>query len=269
MSRVLTLKDATKLLSRTLGAWLLAIGLSCLAPADGLAEQSQTAAVIELFTSQGCSSCPPADDLVSILDTQRPDLIVLSFAVDYWDFLGWPDTLARSENSDRQRGYAIRRGDKAVYTPQIVVNGGPHLVGHDRAGLEGMVGSSPHTGPSLPINISLAATAQTIDVTLVPGRGGVGDMPTIWALLVSSEVEVSVGAGENRGRKIIYTNVVREMLPIGVYEGHAQTLRLPIRDLMGDGVDRIAVIVQEELDGIPGRILGGSLIDAPAVSAQR
>ena len=91
-----------------------------------------TKAVIELFTSQGCSSCPPADALLGEY-AKRDDVLALSFPVDYWDYLGWKDTLASHENTERQRAYAAARGDRQVYTPQVVVNGVEHMVGSTRA----------------------------------------------------------------------------------------------------------------------------------------
>src|SRR5438876_88668 len=92
-------------------------------------------AVIELFTSQGCSSCPAADKLLGEL-SRDPSLVTMSLAVDYWDYLGWKDTLALHGHSDRQRAYAEVRGDREVYTPQVVVNGVAHALGSDRAAIE-------------------------------------------------------------------------------------------------------------------------------------
>lgn len=244
-------------------------------------------AVVELYTSQGCSSCPPADELVRTLESERNDLLFLSYAVDYWDFLGWPDTLARSENARRQRAYARRRGDQAIYTPQIVVNGGPHLVGHDRHHLERIVGDRRSRDKALAspapfkVHVDLSATAKTFDVGLYPagsqprpfdlGRTDGAEMMAIWALLISSDVEVRVGAGENGGRRMHYTNVVRDMLPVGIFDGKPQRLTLPLQDLIGahTEIDRFAVLVQQETDGVPGPILGGALIDVPALAAWR
>lgn len=250
---------------------------------EGLQADIRTTAVVEFFTSQGCSSCPPADHLAALLAAERPDLLILSYAVDYWDFLGWPDTLARPENGQRQRNYARRRGDKAVYTPQLVVNGGPHLVGHDRAHLESLVGGidAPNNQTLLSVQVDLSSTAKTVQIGVYPARkepliadqasGNQAEMSTIWALLISSHVDVSVGAGENTGRLVRYTNVVREMLPVGVFEGQPRRLALPLQDLVGaeEDVDRIAILVQEQLDGAPGRILGGAILAAPALSARR
>ena len=240
-----------------------------LVPAASLpAAAGDTTAVIELYTSQGCSSCPPADKLAAELNETRADLLVLSLAVDYWDFLGWTDTLASSENSDRQRKYAVRRGDQRVYTPQMVINGREHLVGSSRPQLEqALAFEKRHFGP-LPVDVELTVTATSIDVSLTPMKAG-KTMATVWALPVSSQVEVQIGAGENSGRTIHYTNVVRKMLPVGMFEGQPMTLRLPTSELMGPGVDSVAVLVQQDSLGVPGPILGGRMVAAPLQSALR
>src|SRR6201981_2801086 len=100
-----------------------------------VAAHGEPRAVIELFTSQGCSSCPAADKLLGEL-SRDPSLVTMSLPVDYWDYLGWKDTLALHGHSDRQRAYAETRGDRAVYTPQVVVNGVVHVLGSDKAAIE-------------------------------------------------------------------------------------------------------------------------------------
>ncbi len=95
-------------------------------------------ALLELFTSQGCSSCPPADKLLGDF-ANDPSLVALSVPIDYWDYLGWKDTLASPADTARQRAYAHMRGDRQVYTPQIVVNGGVHVLGSDRAAVERVI----------------------------------------------------------------------------------------------------------------------------------
>ena len=102
-------------------------------------------AVVELFTSQGCSSCPPADKLIGEL-AHDPSLVALSLPVDYWDYLGWKDTLALHGNSNRQRDYAVTRGDREVYTPQAVINGVVHALGSDKSAIEQAI-ARPGTAP--------------------------------------------------------------------------------------------------------------------------
>ena len=115
---------------------LLVVALSVF---SGLAYAAELPkAVLELFTSQGCSSCPPADKLAEEL-AKDPKLVVISYPVDYWDYLGWKDTLARHEFTDRQRAYGAKRGDNQVYTPQVVVSGGSHVIGSERKTVETMI----------------------------------------------------------------------------------------------------------------------------------
>src|SRR5438270_7774145 len=114
-------------------------------------------AVIELFTSQGCSSCPPADKLIGEFASD-PSLVPISLPIDYWDYLGWKDTLADPRNSARQRAYSKVRGDREVYTPQMVVNGSVHALGSDREAIEAAIASSHKNGMtlSLPVTMTLA-----------------------------------------------------------------------------------------------------------------
>src|SRR5512141_760032 len=111
------------------------LALTCLVALVNQSAQAEPRAVIELFTSQGCSSCPAADKLIAAY-AQDPSVIALSLAVDYWDYLGWKDTLALSGHTSRQRAYAKARGDREVYTPQVVIDGAVHALGSDKAAIE-------------------------------------------------------------------------------------------------------------------------------------
>src|ERR1700751_2667040 len=98
-------------------------------------------AVVELFTSQGCSSCPPADKVIGEL-AKDPSVIALSMPIDYWDYLGWKDTLADARFSARQKAYSRARGDREVYTPQAIINGSAHVIGSDRTSIENAIGTT-------------------------------------------------------------------------------------------------------------------------------
>src|SRR5882757_10198266 len=111
------------------------LALTCLVVLIPQGAQAEPRAVIELFTSQGCSSCPAADKLIAEY-SRDPSVIALSLAIDYWDYLGWKDTLAMSGHSNRQRAYAKGRGDRQVYTPQAVIDGAVHALGSDKAAIE-------------------------------------------------------------------------------------------------------------------------------------
>src|SRR5580698_3056008 len=112
-------------------------------------------AVVELFTSQGCSACPPADKLIGEL-ARDPSVIALSMPIDYWDYLGWKDTLADARFSARQKAYSQVRGDREVYTPQVVVNGSVHVIGSDRDAIEDAIGDTIKTDGVMSIPVSMA-----------------------------------------------------------------------------------------------------------------
>src|SRR5205807_2253557 len=118
-------------------------------------------AVVELFTSQGCSSCPPADRIIGEL-AKDPSVIALSMPIDYWDYLGWKDTLADARFSARQKAYSQMRGDRDVYTPQVIVNGSAHLIGSDRAGIEGAIGDTKKSDGVMTVPVSMMLAGKQI-----------------------------------------------------------------------------------------------------------
>src|SRR5499425_3301219 len=130
--------------------------VACTSAATLSIGHAQTRAVVELFTSQGCSSCPAADKLVGEF-ANDPTLVSMSLPIDYWDYLGWKDTLADPRNSARQRAYSHVRGDREVYTPQVVVNGSLHALGSDRDAIEAAISQTHKNGAlALPVGMSLA-----------------------------------------------------------------------------------------------------------------
>jgi len=150
----MTAMTASNLISRWSSAiWSGALGV-CAIVAIIRPVHADPRAVVELFTSQGCSSCPPADKIIGELSSD-PSIIALSMPIDYWDYLGWKDTLADSRFTARQRAYSRMRGDREVYTPQVVVNGAEHVIGSDRAGIENAIAktSSSHNVMSVPVSM--------------------------------------------------------------------------------------------------------------------
>jgi len=208
-------------------------------------------AVVELFTSQGCSSCPPADRLFVEL-ARDPDLIALTLPVDYWDYLGWKDTLAHSAFSARQRHYALARGDRKVYTPQAVVNGVMAAVGSDRVKILGAVARS-----ELPVPIAAreAGGRLAIEVGAAPGLAQMGE---VWLLPVIRAREVAIGRGENRGHSITYANVVRGLTRVGAWNGAAARFELPLDQTRAGGSDGYVVLLQASEPGRPAAILGAA-----------
>jgi hypothetical protein len=214
-------------------------------------------AVLELFTSQGCSSCPAADKLLGEL-ARDPTLVVMSDPIDYWDYLGWKDTLASPAHSARQRAYARVRGDREVYTPQIVVNGSMHVLGSDHAAIERGIALTGHNPAvmSVPVLVSVGAG----DVAVQVGEGAKAHLSgEVWLCALERSVQVAIGRGENSGRTITYHNVVRRWLKLGDWSGTASTFSVPIDQLLTDGVDAAAVLVQQGSSDHPGIILGAAL----------
>jgi len=215
-------------------------------------------AVVELFTSQGCSSCPPADKVIGEL-AKDPSVIALSMPIDYWDYLGWKDTLADARFSARQQAYSRVRGDRGVYTPQVVVNGSAHLVGSDRAGIEGAIGDTRKTDGvmSLPVSMTLAGKQITVSVA-ASEKGPAAMHGEIWICSISKEVSIAIGRGENRGREVTYHNVVRNRLKVGDWNGSAGSWTVPLENISREGVDAAAVYVQDGNRDKPGLMLGAA-----------
>lgn len=220
--------------------------------------EAEPRAVIELFTSQGCSSCPAADKLLSELQAD-PSLIALSLPIDYWDYLGWKDTLAIPGHTARQRAYSQVRGDREIYTPQMVINGVVQVVGSDRVGIEKAVAKSRKNALSLSVPLNVTVADERLTVALperdrVETAGG-----EVWLCPLSGSVSVGIARGENRGRTITYTNVVRRWVKLGTWTGKSENFTVPIDAIRFEGVDSVAVILQGGTVDKPGAILGASL----------
>ena len=213
-------------------------------------------AVIELFTSQGCSSCPPADKLIGEFNAD-PSLVSLSLPIDYWDYLGWKDTLADPRHTARQKAYSKLRGDREVYTPQAVVNGSLHALGSDRSAIERMIAQSRQN----PATLALPVTLSTADGRLaiaVPDGKDVRNLAEVWICAITKAVTVSIKRGENHGKTITYHNVVRRWLRLDSWDGKAHNWVVPIRDFAADGIDGAAVMVQSGTVDKPGVMLGAA-----------
>jgi hypothetical protein len=237
----------------------IAAAFGALLTAGALPVQAEgTKTVVELFTSQGCSSCPAADRLLAEY-ADRSDVLALSYNVDYWDYLGWKDTLANHDFSQRQRDYSAARGDGDVYTPQAVIDGRNHVPGSLRADIEGAIAANSG-GLSVPINLTAHGDAVTVDIGASPST-----MPhaTLWLVMYDRAVTVPITRGENSGKTITYTNVVRKMRPIAMWTGAAMSVDLAKSEMEHAKADSCAVLLQTELkDGLPGPILGAATLRA-------
>ena len=218
--------------------------------------QAQTRGVVELFTSQGCSSCPPADKLLAELASD-PSLVVISVPIDYWDYLGWKDTLASPRNSARQKAYAHVRGDGQVYTPQAVVNGSVHALGSDKAAIERAIAKSRQSGAMSLAPVTLAPAQGRIGIA-VPGVEGLPSNAEAWLCGLTRTATVIIARGENKGRTITYHNVVRRWVKLGDWTGHPASWSIPVQSLAADGIDEVAVLLQTGTMEKPKAILGAA-----------
>jgi hypothetical protein len=207
--------------------------------------QTRPVTVIELFTSQGCSSCPPANANLTQL-ARRPEVLALSFGVNYWDYLGWRDTFASQAFTERQRDYARGLGRTNVYTPQMVINGRIDTVGARMGEITRLAASLPPltNGPTIALNagnLSLGAQA------------GLARPASIWLVRYDPRVvQVPVQRGENSGKTLPHVNVVREMVRLSSYDGRAMSVRLPATSSLGLSS---AIIVQA---GVGGQIIAAA-----------
>ena len=220
-------------------------------------QAAEPRAVVELFTSQGCSSCPPADKIIGEL-AKDPSVIALSMPIDYWDYLGWKDTLADARFSARQKAYSRVRGDRDVYTPQVVVNGSIHLIGSDRAGIEGAIDDTTKTGSVMSVPVTMSIIGKQINVSVAASRIPSAAHGEVWICSISKAVPISIGRGENRGREITYHNVVRNILKVGDWNGSAGSWTVPLENISRDGVDAAVVYVQDGNRERPGPMLGAA-----------
>lgn len=232
-----------------LALWLLAVPAATKAQDEPQpvppAQPAPVRAVLELFTSQGCSNCPPADALLKTY-ADRGDIIALTLPVDYWDYIGWKDTLASSRNTERQRTYAKNFGIGPVYTPQVVVNGSAQVLGSNAQEIDHAIEASAadKQTPRVPVAFWSYGDSVIIETGAAPPGVHIKDA-TIWLAVVQKLVEVPVKGGENKGETLTYTNVVHELTPVGLWNGRPATIRLALTSVMSPESEDLVVLIQE------------------------
>jgi hypothetical protein len=207
--------------------------------------------VIELFTSQGCSFCPRADQLLAAM-AREPDAVAVSFPVDYWDYIGWRDTLASPAFTARQRAYAAAHGEGQVYTPQVIVNGLAGVAGGDRGEVEQAIKAAQGLDGALTVPLRVSETGGHYLVEVAEGGGGPAG---VFALRVARASTVHIQRGENAGRVVTYTNVVRAIDKLGDWTGKTATFEMPGKAPDGEG---FVVLVQKGTPERPGAILAAA-----------
>jgi hypothetical protein len=207
------------------GAWAL----------GAAAEERRGPVVVELYTSQGCSACPPADEMMHAL-AARTDVIALALHVDYWDYIGWEDVFARPEHAERQRGFAARVGKSMVYTPQMVIDGTSHVVGNKPLSVTELI--MRHAQVPDPVEVRLEREG---DALRIRARGTVSGPVDVHLVRFDPERSVHITRGENRGKTISYANIVRDWAVLRRWDGEAPLdMQAQVR-----GDRPLAVLVQE------------------------
>jgi hypothetical protein len=212
------------------------VAAAMLVPSFAAGRAAEMTHVIELFTSQGCSSCPPADRLLAVL-ARNPETVALSFPVDYWDYIGWKDIFASPLFTARQQAYARSTKDGRVYTPQAVIDGVKADVGSDKAAIQRDMGTPPGVGGAMSVPMTVKESDGYLRVDVGAGQAtGAG----VYVLRVMASRTVEIGRGENSGRSVTYTNVVRAMNKIGDWDGHPA--HFDMLELKADGEGYVVLL---------------------------
>lgn len=257
-------------------AWLsgdTAPGLRCFCTALGLAltgclsmqgvanaqDSSTRTSVLELYTSQGCKSCPQADkNLASYADD--PNVLALSFHVNYWDYMGWRDTLASQDNTDRQNAYRNSFNAKMVYTPQAIVNGASEMNGNDAEIVKQHLDASKL---NVPVSIKKLDDGR-LSIEISAGEKPEKPVHVVMFYLRDS-VTLSIDKGENAGQSVTYRNTVMDINTIGMWDGQALKIELPASELTRKDVTGCAVVLQESnSDKALGQIHGAAIYKQPS-----
>jgi hypothetical protein len=211
--------------------------------------------VLELFTSQGCDTCPPADKVLQKY-AERDDIIAITLPVDIWDYLGWKDTLASHKNSERQKAYAKTRGDGAIYTPQVVVNGLMGVNGSKPGEIEKAIKTTEGELRSMRVPIRFWHERNTIYIEVSEAPPGTDlKQAIVWFAVVQKSAKVPIEQGENKGKTLTYTNIVREMSPVGVWKGKPMSVALARTAIMRPETEASVVLLQ---GGRGGPIIGAA-----------
>ena len=251
-SAVLNEKAMLATMIRGITSFVLALSLIAATPTLAqelnLPEGPSPVVVVELFTSQSCPSCPDADEFVGGLQT-RSDVIVLSWPVDIWDYLGWEDTLASSENTRRQAQYNGRFGLRWPYTPEIVIDGRTHIAGNQGdAVLTRIEEIRDDSWVQVSMRMRIDDDRLTINVGSAPDE--IDDkLGTIWLIPYRSHANVEIGGGPNEGRVLSYTNVAEGNQPISQWSGNSVIVRHPLDLEPGNTPDGYVVLLQKHRNG--------------------
>jgi len=216
-----------------------------------------------MFTSQGCGFCPPADEVLADL-ARSGDVVALAYHVDYWDYLGWRDTMANPGNTARQQEYNRAFGSRSVYTPQAIVNGRRQMNGAKAGALESAITrmEGPRDGMSVDLSVSYENGTMVIET-------GAADRPVrdaqVMVVYFEPATQVKIERGKNAGREMTYWNAVSSFHSAGMWHGEKTRIELPMSGPARKGAGGCAVLLQEMgEDNVPGAILGAAVVNPPS-----
>ena len=233
------------------------------APPAGRADTQPVNHVLELFTSQGCVSCPPADAILTKL-SRRPDVLALAYHVDYWDYIGWRDTFGSPENTERQRDYAKTFDTTTVYTPQLVVNGSAQTVGSREKAIEELI--ETHELPLEGTNASVAMRMQgdSMQISANARHLPTGSrMPLLIMVIYGSERTTAIESGANSGHRLVNTHPVLSWRVLGMWSGKPFQIDMPaatVRKHAGAAGGCAVMLQAVKADGAPGPILAAARV---------
>lgn len=228
-------------------------GWMALAGSASALEIQQKKQVVEMFTSQGCSSCPPADALLMKLGEEK-DVLALAWHVDYWDYIGWKDVFGSPAFTERQKEYSVTLDESRIYTPQAVVNGQDHAVGSSEGNIRGLM--KKDSGLLKPMEISVAN--DQLSVNFKPEAKKPVVLTAVW---YDNLEKTEIKRGENRGKTIAYSDIVKTSKQFAKSKDGALAAKISVKDLKGKG-QNCAILVQEiDGQGNPAKILSAAVIE--------
>jgi len=237
-------------------AFILTLLAAALPVGTAHATEAQPLVVVELFTSQGCSSCPPADRYLGEI-AQRPDVLALSWHVDYWNYIGWNDPFASKLATERQRNYSHHLNMRYVYTPQMVINGVSEGVGSERQVIGPLIKAAVEDGMRRQ-HVAVSRDHER-KLAIHVDAGTPGEPATVWLVGFDRQHATQVLRGENAGETLQEFQIVRSCEAIATWTGEALDVTVASEQVGGDG--GVAVLVQ--IGGGTGRIVGAALLKPP------
>ena len=213
------------------------IALFCLLIGNAVSAQDNPV-VVELYTSQGCSSCPPADALLAKI-AKRDDVIALALHVDYWDYIGWKDEFADPANTARQRGYARAAGKRSIYTPQMIIGGKDHVLGHRPMELAKLI--KAHSAQPALVDLDITRKGDRVQIQAKAKSKALPRALVVQILSYTPASKVSIRRGENAGRTFEYHNIVNTLSIVGNWDGRGE-YKTTARAV---GTGPVVVIIQE------------------------